>query len=471
LKKTFFNRLDQLFDLTHPPSPAGADAAGHDGEAEDPIKDRALRLAKHRYRTLGAVLAVMANQSNHYRQLACDQLSAASRLFSADLGPQSTSRQWEERIQAILSTLPFTYPQDLKDPQSFLAVSQNEIEGVVTVPTSGSQGPAKRIFSTANDLENIVQFFQYGMLHLVSPDQGDQVALLMSGLRPGSVGHLLSQALERWSIPCHVLGYLESGQNGSEFLKGHQASCLVGLPSQIFYLSRTQKKPRGLKKVLLSGETAPPALVSAIGQAWGVEVFLHYGLTEFGLGGAVECPYHTGPHLREADLIAEVVAPDGTPLPAGSEGELVITSLSRQAMPLLRYRTGDLGAVLNTPCPCGSVFNRLAVKGRLEQAAILNDGQKVTLGELTQTLCEQPFVTGFTAGFKSGKKTTIIVKIGSLDSSKQSRQKVLAALANLFGESMDIRLEISAPQEVVGGLKGLKPAFSALDDYFTRPEA
>ena len=88
-----------------------------------------------------------------------------------------------------------------------------------------------------------------------------------------------------------------------------------------------------------------------------------------GLGGGVECAAHAGLHLREADLLFEVVDPlTGAPLPVGSEGEIVFTTLTREAMPLIRYRTGDSGSFIAEPCPCGSALRLLAtVRERLRR--------------------------------------------------------------------------------------------------------
>ncbi len=101
--------------------------------------------------------------------------------------------------------------------------------------------------------------------------------------------------------------------------------------------------------------------------ALGCEVFAHSGLTETGFGGGVECGAHQGYHLREADLFVEIVDPGtGRPLPDGEPGEIVVSTLCRLAMPLIRYRTGDLGHLLPGPCVCGSPFRRLgAVAGRI----------------------------------------------------------------------------------------------------------
>ena len=87
---------------------------------------------------------------------------------------------------------------------------------------------------------------------------------------------------------------------------------------------------------------------SRIMALWGAAVFDHYGMTETGLGGAVECEAHQGMHIRENDLYFELI-----------DGELLVTTLTREGMPFIRYRTGDKGSITYEPCPCGSFIPRI----------------------------------------------------------------------------------------------------------------
>ena len=113
-------------------------------------------------------------------------------------------------------------------------------------------------------------------------------------------------------------------------------------------------------------------------------MYNHYGTTEMGLGGGVDCAAHAGLHLREADLLFEIVDPaSGAPLAAGEEGEIVFTTLTREAMPLVRYRTGDLGRFAVEPCPCGSSLRLLApVRERLDDVATLAGRRAAEPGRL-----------------------------------------------------------------------------------------
>jgi phenylacetate-coenzyme A ligase PaaK-like adenylate-forming protein len=176
------------------------------------------------------------------------------------------------------------------------------------------------------------------------------------------------------------------------------------VPAQALALANHPLGPglgKTVRSVLLSGDVAPRSLVRAIeGRLPFAKVFLHYGQTEFGLGGAVECRHRLGPHFREADIILEILGPGGESLPAGEIGEIgeiVLTSLSREAMPLLRYRTGDLGAVVPGICPCGSVFRRLRTFGRLADRVAWPGGETMDLWRICEALYGLPGLTRFRA--------------------------------------------------------------------------
>jgi len=87
---------------------------------------------------------------------------------------------------------------------------------------------------------------------------------------------------------------------------------------------------------------------------WQCDVHSHYGLTEMGLGVAVECHAHNGYHFNEADLLLEMVNPKTGQVVTEGEGELVFTTLTRQGTPLIRYRTHDIARFVTQPCPCGA---------------------------------------------------------------------------------------------------------------------
>ena len=98
-------------------------------------------------------------------------------------------------------------------------------------------------------------------------------------------------------------------------------------------------------------------------KALGSKLYPHYGSRECGLGGAVTCEAFEGMHLRENHMIPEIIDEKGNVLPEGEYGELVLTTIGADAMPLIRYRTGDYTRIL-PPCPCGGVTKRLDIVSR-----------------------------------------------------------------------------------------------------------
>ena len=301
-----------------------------------------------------------------------------------------------------ISALPFTTPADiLEHDLRFLCVSQGEIERVVTLCSSGTTNAAKRLHFTRQELELTVDFFHHGMTTLVAP--GERVLILMPGELPGSVGDLLLQGLERMGAQGVLHGIVRDEAAAISEINAREIDCLVGLPVQLLGLVRHADgaaiPPGRIKSVLLSADYVPAAIVREIERVWGCPVFNHYGMTEMGLGGAVDCRARSGGHLREADLYVEIIDPgSGRPLPDGEPGEVVFTTLTRVGMPLIRYRSGDLSRFIPEPCPCGTVLKRLArVTGRLAGRVQLASGGQLGMAELDEALFPLPGLLNFRA--------------------------------------------------------------------------
>jgi len=128
----------------------------------------------------------------------------------------------------------------------------------------------------------------------------------------------------------------------------------------------------------------------------GLEAFDTYGLTELGGPGvAVECSEHNGLHIFEDHFHAEAIDPESArPVPAGQLGELVLTSLRREASPVIRYRTRDRTILLDEPCPCGSPFRRmLKVQGRTDAMLVVR-GENVFPSQIESILLDIEGLTG-----------------------------------------------------------------------------
>ena len=369
---------------------------------------------------------------------------------------------------AELTLLPFTFPPDLQaDDLRFLCVSRREIERVVTLASSGTTAPAKRLHFTAEDLELTEDFFHHGMATLVDP--GERALILMPGELPGSVGELLVKGLARMDVEGIVHWPVGDPEEVIAEIVERRISSLVGLPWQLLALVRhpaASLLPTGrIRSCLLSADYVAKAVVGEIGRIWGCPVFNHYGMTEMGLGGGVDCRSLSGYHLREADLYFEIVDPvDGQPLPDGESGEVVFTTLTRRGMPLIRYRTGDLAAFLPHPCPCGTVLRRLGhVRGRLSGRVAVADGLWLDCADLDETLYPITGLVNYKAEMLEKKgRDTLALTLYMWDTAEEAAHgartaleqiPALGAAFSLGNFDLEVILLSSGKQPVMGVAK------------------
>ncbi len=284
-----------------------------------------------------------------------------------------------------LQKLPFLTSADIVERGHQLhCVSQSEVVRIITMYTSGSTGKPKRFSFTAPDLEATSDFFDQGMASLV--DQSDHVLVLLPFETEASVGELLIAALTIGGIPSQGLWPPTSTKSIAELINRENITSVVGLPQQLLALSEVVPIDQ-LKTMLLCSDYAPDVIRKRIEKNCSCETFLHYGATESGLGGGVECSCHCGAHIRESELLIEIIDPaTGTQLPDGEEGEVVLTTLGREAMPLIRYRTGDIASLDRSQCLCGGITARLCnIYGR-RNSCVLSDGFILCSQELDDVL-------------------------------------------------------------------------------------
>ena len=291
---------------------------------------------------------------------------------------------------AALARLPFLTPDALRaQGRRLVCVGASEIARIVSLQSSGTTGPAKRLYFTRGDLERTVAFFTEGMGWMAAP--GDRVAVLMPCASPDGIGDLLCRALRVLGAkPLPVGARADLAALGRE-LSETPPQVLVGFPWQMRLLCLVcpALRPRA---VLLSADYIPETLPALIEARWGCKVLAHFGMTETGYGCAVEHPCAPGMVLRADELYAEIVAPEsGAPVPAGAPGELVLTTLRREAMPLLRCRTGDLA--------CMDAEGRIArVFGRI--------GTDPAFYRLQDRLCALPWLYDYT--LQGGRLTALV---------------------------------------------------------------
>lgn len=322
-----------------------------------------------------------------------------------------------------LKKIPFTTSEDLSNnSKSFLCTSIDKIARIVTINTSGTTGESKRIFFTENDLKATIEFFRYGMLNLVEP--GQRVIILMPGTSPSSIGLLLKKGLEEAGCEGIIYGPVFDVWDALETLKLKQIDCIVGLPTQVFYLAKLKNTDDRyanlkLKSVLLSADYVPRAICDAVSKAFECRVFTHYGMSEMGYGGGVECSALNGYHMRDVDLYVEIINPlTGDEVLEGNYGEVVFTTFNREGMPLLRYRTGDMARFLPNKCSCSQVFKRLDyVTGRLSENLNFRDGSYISIGMLDEIMFKLDNVLDYKVVIKDRKRIILNLSIKPIDKS------------------------------------------------------
>ena len=268
-------------------------------------------------------------------------------------------KDYPEKLDALsdLQTLPFTTAEDLSNyPGKFLLTSQSEVSRVISGATSGTTGPAKRMFYTEADTEHTVGFFAAGISEMLSPGEKCFIAFPFTG--PFGLGDLIAKAVERLGgIPIRA-GFGMAWGEMLDWIREAQPETYIGFPVTLLSLHRMYGEGLPIRRALVSGDACPEGVMEELEKALGSKLYPHYGSRECGLGGAVTCQAFQGMHLRENHMIAEIIDEKGNVLPEGVYGELVITTIGAEAMPLIRYRTGDRTRIL-PDCPCGGITKRL----------------------------------------------------------------------------------------------------------------
>lgn len=292
-----------------------------------------------------------------------------------------------------LSGLPFTTEEDLLfHGNRMVLLSQSRIDRVRTEATSGTTGQAKRVYYSEADNERTISFFAAGLSELVRPGEKTMICMPFSGHH--GLGELIAEAIRRLGAVPLEAGIGKTYGTLLQILDQEKPETFVGMPVPLLSLLRLRPDV-SIQRALVSADACPDTVMEQIESQLGTRLYPHYGSRELGLGGAVTCPAHEGMHLRENDVIAEIVDADGRVLPGGEWGELVITTIQAEAMPLIRYRTGDYTRILPEDCPCGSCICRLDQVVRL--------GEKSLMKELDEELFAWPEVVDYRAALSDSR--------------------------------------------------------------------
>ncbi len=273
--------------------------------------------------------------------------------------------------------IPFTTKDDLRAnyPTGLLCVPQADI--VRMHVSSGTTGTPTAICHTQNDLNSWADLMARSM-HMVGVRREDVFQNMSGyGLFTGGLGiHYGSERLGCFTIPAGA----GNSRRQLKLVKDFKTTVVHILPSYALilggHLEEAGENPRdlSLRIALIGAEPYTEEYRRRIESLFDMKVYNSYGLSEMnGPGVAFECQEQNGMHVWEDAYIAEIINPEtGEPVPEGEVGELVMTCLCRQGMPILRYRTRDLTRFLPGECSCGRKHRRIdRILGRADDMFIL----------------------------------------------------------------------------------------------------
>lgn len=278
----------------------------------------------------------------------------------------------------LLKDLPFTYPKEVSGcSKSFLSVPLSNVAAYHF--TAGTTGKRKLIYVTRKDLDLIVYNYSLGLM-TNSLDTND-VAQIMYSFDIWQLGLIFQEAFRRIGVKAIPTGNLISFQEQQNFIEEYGVNVLAATPSYVYQLARAVdlkgSARENMKAIMLGGEDLSNHRRGIIQSSLGGEVFLGYGLMELGGGVASECKMHNGYHISTTVVPEVVDVKTGETVEKEEYGELVLTSLDREAMPLIRYRTGDTTRFIDGVCECGLKLPVIDyIKGRLDDRVTLGTAEK-----------------------------------------------------------------------------------------------
>lgn len=275
-----------------------------------------------------------------------------------------------------LKKLPFTYKADFRDnyPFGMYAVPMKDIVRVHA--SSGTTGKPTVVGYTKNDIDMWSDIV--ARLAVAAGATSDDVAQISFGygLFTGALGlHFALEKIGATVVP------MSSGNTEKQLmlLQDFGATILVATPTYALYLSEMAREKGIVDKLklrigLFGSEGCTPEMREQIEKNFDIIATDNYGMSELiGPGVSGECEYRCGLHIAEDHFLPEIIDPKtGEILPEGEEGELVVTSLTKEALPVIRYRTGDITSLNYEKCECGRTHVRMdKVRGRSDDMLII----------------------------------------------------------------------------------------------------
>jgi phenylacetate-CoA ligase len=298
-----------------------------------------------------------------------------------------------------ITKLPLTTKEDLRlsYPEGMLTVDREEVIRMHT--SSGTTGKPTAIFHTEQDVANWAELMAR-CLYITGVRPSDIFQNMSGyGLFTGGLGlHYGAERLGMWVIPAGP------GNTARQLLliRDFGVTCVHATPSYAMHVAERMvidgddPKTLGIKRAFLGAEPYTEEMRVKLQDLYGFKVYNSYGLSEMnGPGVAFECEYQNGMHIWEDSYIVEIINPKTLePVADGEVGELVMTTLRRTAMPLIRYRTRDLTRIVPSECECGIKHRRIArMVGRSDDMLIIR-GVNVFPSQIEEVIMKHSWIGG-----------------------------------------------------------------------------
>lgn len=311
-----------------------------------------------------------------------------------------------------LQKFPFTNKQDLRDnyPYGMFAVHLSEVVRIHS--SSGTTGKPTVVGYTRNDLNNWAELMARSLM-CAGVQREDVIQNAYGyGLFTGGLGvHYGAERLGASIIPI-------SGGNTKRqvmIMKDYGSTVVTCTPSYALYIAEVIEEMGlspddfKLKVGIFGAEPWSENMRNEIEQRLGILAIDIYGLSEvIGPGVAIECKHKDGLHVMEDHFIVEIINPEtGERVAPGERGELVFTSLTKEALPIIRYRTGDISRLIVDKCKCGRTTTRIGrIEGRTDDMLIIR-GVNVFPSQIEHVLLE--------VGETEPHYQLIVDRVGNLD--------------------------------------------------------
>jgi len=355
-----------------------------------------------------------------------------------------------------LGKIPFTVKDDLRNayPLGMLAVPRSEIIRIHA--SSGTTGKPTIVAYTRKDIETWSELMAR-VLTSVGITKHDTMQLIYNyAFFTGGLGfHYGAERIGATVIPSGV------GNTKKQILtmRDLEVTAFSSTPSYALYIAEYAEKELGidisefkLRVGVFGAEPWSEGLRKKIEDAYGIEAYDNYGLSELcGPGVSVECSERQGLHVWSDHFIVEVIDPEtGEKLDEGKKGELVFTTLTKEAMPLLRYRTRDISMLFEEECACGRTHPRIArIHGRSDDMLIIR-GVNVFPSQIEHVLMQIPEVgENYQIVVDRDILDTLIIKVEVTERIFKGEIEDLINLKNKIEKELKSALDVKAKVQLV----------------------